>query len=59
MSIVHDNNLIRPGDGAQAVSDDEHGFIANQAGNRPLNQFFILRVQGGGRLYRDNDFDTI
>ena len=50
----HDH-LIGTGDRAHSVRNDQYRFIGDQAGERGLNQRFVLNVQRGGCFIQQDD----
>jgi hypothetical protein len=47
--VKHDD-VVRVGNGAEAVGDYQHGFPRDERGNRLLNGSLVLRVKARGRL---------
>lgn len=54
-AIVHHHDLIRAGDGAQAMGDDQHCPACHQFPNRLLDQGFVLWIDIGCGLIQHHD----
>src|SRR5439155_19684928 len=55
LAVVEDEDLVGIDDRREAVRDDERGAVARDLGERGLNGFFGVRVEGRGRLVEDED----
>lgn len=53
-SILHHHDLIRAGDGGQAVGNDDDRLTLHQFCHCPLDHCFILRINVGGGLVQNH-----
>lgn len=54
-SAVHDQDLVRFGDGGEAVGDHERGSVDQRGGEGILHSSLVLRIEVTGRLIEDHD----
>ena len=55
-AVLQHHDLIRAGNGAHPMSNDENSFVPDEAGKRFLNRRFIFNVQTGSCLVQQNDW---
>ena len=53
--LIEYDNFIGVFYGAEAVSDDDNGFIFYQRTDGMLNERFVFRVEGGSCFVQEND----
>ena len=55
MPVFQHNDVVCPGDSTHPVGDDQHCLALKQAGESFLNSTFVLYIQAGSRLVKEND----
>ena len=55
LSVLDDQDEIRPADGGEAVSDDKGCPVSQEILKTFLNEGLALRVEAGGGLIQDQD----
>ncbi len=54
-ALVHDEDLIAIGDGAEAVADENDGAVLFESAKRFDDEGLVLGIEGAGRFVEDED----
>ncbi len=54
-TVLKDNDLIGARDRSHPAGDNQHSLIADQSGERRLNECFVFLVKARGRLVKKDD----
>lgn len=54
VSVVENDDLVRVGDGPQAMCDDDHRLARAEGSDRSLDERFVLRVERGRGFVKED-----